>query len=265
VPPNAHTLVQEVFLAGKKRDSGIGYEAIADELRAKIDSGELAPGDRVPGEKELMTAYEVSRDTAWKALQVLRDQGLTESRQGAPTRVRMFERIVRPANRRLSREVWGEGKSMWSVDVVDKQPTPLDVEVQRVELDARVARLLGMEEGQPAIRRSRRYAIDSKPVLRSVSHIPADLADGTPIAEVDTGKGGTYGRLEDIGHAPTVFREEVKSRMPTKAEKEWLEIQRGTPVIEIIRYAADESGRVVEVNEMVLDSSSYLLEYVVPA
>ncbi|MER5843220.1 GntR family transcriptional regulator [Streptomyces prasinus] len=252
-------------MAGKKRDDSARYEEIADELRARIDSGEYPPGERVPGENEIMTTFEVSRDTAWKALQVLRDQGLTVTRQGAPTRVRKFERIVRPANERLSREVWGEGKSMWSVDVVDKQPTVLDADVRRVKLDARVAGLLGMEEGRPAIRRSRRYAIDSKPVLRSVSHIPADLADGTPIAEVDTGEGGTYGRLKDIGHAPTVFREEVKSRMPTKAEKDWLKIQRGTPVIEIIRYAADESGRVVEVNEMVLDSSSYVLEYVIPS
>lgn len=252
-------------MVGKKRDDGARYEEIADELRARIDSGQYAPGDRVPGENELMKTFDVSRDTAWKALQVLRDQGLTETRQGAPTRVRKFERIVRPANRRLSSEVWGEGKSMWSVDVVDKQPTPLDVEVQSVSVDARVARMLGMEEGQPAVRRSRRYAIDSKPVLRAVSHIPSDLAEGTPIADTDTGPGGTYARLKDIGHAPTVFREEVRSRMPTKAEKEWLAIERGTPVIEIVRYAAEESGRIVEVNEMVLDSSSYVLEYVIPS
>jgi GntR family transcriptional regulator len=252
-------------LAGKKRDDGARFEEIADELRARIDSGQYAPGDRIPGENEIMKTFEVSRDTAWKALQVLRDQGLTETRQGAPTRVRRFERIIRPANKRLSREVWGEGKSMWSVDVVDKTPTPLDVSVERVEVDARVARMLGMEEGQPAIRRSRRYAIDSKPVLRAVSHIPADLADGTPIADVDTGEGGTYARLKDIGHAPAVFREEVTSRMPTKAEKEWLKIERGTPVIEIVRYAAEGSGRIVEVNEMVLDSSSYVLEYVIPS
>jgi GntR family transcriptional regulator len=254
-----------VFLAGKKRDDGARYEEIADELRAKIDSGEYPPGARIPGENEIIETFGVSRDTAWKALQVLRDQGLTETRQGAPTRVRKFERIVRPANKRLSREVWGSGKSMWSADVVDKQPTPLDVDVRRVELDARVASLLGMEEGQPAVRRSRRYAIGPKPVMRAVSHIPADLADGTPIAEEDTGPGGTYARLKDIGHAPTVFREEVKSRMPTKVEKEWLDIQRGTPVIEIVRYAADDSGRIVEVNEMVLDSSSYVLEYTIPS
>lgn len=252
-------------MAGKKRNDSVGYEAIADELRSRIESGDLAPGDKVPGEKELIALHGVSRDTAWKALQILRDEGLTESRQGAPTRVRKFERIRRPANKRLSSEVWGEGKSMWAVDVVDKKPTVLDGEVDRIEVDARVAAMLEVEPGDPAVRRSRRYAIDGKPVMRAVSHIPADLADGTPIAEADTGPGGTYARLKDVGHAPALFREEVRSRMPTKDEKGWLKIARGTPVIEIVRFASDENGRVVEINEMVLDSASYVLDYVIPA
>lgn len=252
-------------MTGKERDASLGYEAIADELRARIQSGDLSPGDKVPGEKELKTAYGVSRDTAWKALQVLREEGLTESRQGAPTRVRKVERIRREANRRLSGEVWGAGRSMWSADLVDKTPEPLDVEVDRIKADERVASMLGIEPGQPVWRRSRRYAVDGRPVLKAVSHIPADIADGTLIAEVNTGDGGTYARLKDLGHAPTVFREEVRSRMPSRDEKDQLGIHRGTPVIQINRFAADASGRVVEINEMVLDSGSYVLEYVIPA
>lgn len=252
-------------MTGKKRDASVGYEVIADELRARIDSGDLPPGAKVPGEKELMTTYEVSRDTAYRALQVLRDQGITVSSQGAPTRVRKFERIRRPANARLSAEVWGAGRSMWELDVVDKKPTALDVEVGHVKADERVAKMLGVEPGAPLVRRSRRYAVDGKPVLKAVSHIPADIADGTPIAETDTGAGGTYARLKELGHAPTVFREEVRSRMPNKAEKEQLDLARGTPVIQIDRYAAEEGGRIVEINQMVLDSGSYVLEYVIPA
>jgi GntR family transcriptional regulator len=252
-------------LAGKKRDDGIGYEAIADELRSRIESGELAPGAKVPGEKELMTTYDVGRDTAWKALQVLREEGLTVSRQGAPTRVRKFERIRRQANKRLSAEVWGEGKSMWSVDVVDKQPEVRDLHVDRIEADERVAKRLGVEPGQPVVRRSRRYVVDDKPVMTAVSYIPADLADGTLIADEDTGPGGIYGRLKDLGHQPKLLPEEVRCRMPRKAEKEQLEIGRGTPVIEITRCAIEEGGRIVELNEMVLDASAYVLEYVIQA
>lgn len=252
-------------MAGNKGGDSLGYEAIADQLRSQIESGELAPGDKVPGENGLMATLGVSRDTASKALQILRNLGLTETRQGAPTRVRRFQRILRPASRRLSREVWGAGRSVQSADVVDGETKPTGLRVDRVPSGARVAALLGIEVGAPVVVRDRSYVLGAKPVMHAVSYIPADLADGTVIAEEDTGPGGVWKRLDEAGHGPTVFREEVRSRMPRKAEQELLKIEIGTPVMEIRRFAAEESGRVVEVNEMVLDSSSYVLEYVIPS
>ena len=53
--------------------------------------------------------------------------------------------------------------------------------------------------------------------------------------------------------------------MPNKDEKARLNLERGTPVILLVRTAFAESGRVVEVNEMVLDSASYILDYEIPA
>ena len=252
-------------MTGKKREAGIGYEAIADELRSRIESGELAPGAKVPGEKELMATHGVSRDTAYRALMAIRAEGLTVGRQGAPTRVRTVERIRRRADKRLSAEVWGEGRSMWSVDVVDREPEVRDLHVDRVPAAEAVAKRLGLEVGQPVVRRARRYVLDGKPVMTAVSYIPSDLADGTRIAQDDTGEGGIYGRLKDLGHAPKSLPEEIRCRMPKVAEKAQLELAPGTPVIEIIRCAIEESGRVVEMNEMVLDASSYVLEYIVSA
>ncbi|MGW2594800.1 GntR family transcriptional regulator [Streptomyces sp. NPDC001515] len=251
-------------MTAKKRDAG-GYETIAEELRARIESGDLPPGAKVPGEKELMALHGVSRDTAYQALKLLRAEGLTVGRQGAPTRVRTYERIRREASKRLSAEVWGEGRSMWSVDTVDKQPDVLGLRVERVAVDESTAGRLGIEAGSEVVRRSRYYAVGGKPVLLSTSHIPADLADGTRIEEEDTGPGGVWARLKDQGHAPTRSVEEVICRMPWTSEKERLQMLPGTPVIEITRSAMDEYGRVVELNAMVLDASNYVLEYVVPS
>jgi GntR family transcriptional regulator len=250
-------------LVGKKR--GIGYESIADVLRSRIASGELAPGDKVPSENEIMDDFGVGRDTAYKALQVLRDEGLTESRRGAPTRVRKFHPVRRSASKRLASGVWGAGTSMWDIDVRDERPKVIDVEVDRIEASSKVAAALGISRGTPVIRRSRRYVLNDKPVLASVSYLPADIADGTPIAEVDTGSGGIYGRLKELGHGPARFTEEIRVRMPSKEEKSRLNLERGTPVILLVRTAFTDSGRAVEVNEMVLDSSSYILDYDIPA
>lgn len=252
-------------MTAKKRDAGVVYEAIAEGLRSRIESGDLPPGAKVPGEKELMELHGVSRDTAYRALQLLRAEGLTVGRQGAPTRVRTYERIRREANKRLSAEVWGEGRSMWSADIVDKAPDVLGLQVERVTVDESTAGRLGISAGDEAVRRSRYYVVDEKPVLLSTAHIPADLAQGTKIEEENTGPGGVWARLADQGHAPVRSVEEVICRMPWTSEKVQLQMLPGTPVVEITRSAMDESGRVVELNVMVLDASNYVLEYVVPA
>lgn len=250
-------------MPGKKR--GVGYETIADILRSRITSGELPAGEKVPSENDLMEAYGVGRETAYKALQLLRDDGLTVSRQGAPTRVRKFEPIRRYANKRLSADTWGSGTSMWDIDVRDEQAKVTDVEVARLESSPKVAGALSLPRGEAVIRRSRRYLLDGKPVLKAVSYLPAEIADGTPIAEVDTGPGGIYARLAELGHAPEKFREEIRVRMPSKEEKAQLKLDRGTPVIILVRTATTADGRVVEVNEMTMDSANYILDYVINA
>jgi GntR family transcriptional regulator len=60
----------------------VRYRAIADELRQRVDDGELAAGALLPSESDLSAAYEVSRVTVRKALDLLREEGLVDSRQG---------------------------------------------------------------------------------------------------------------------------------------------------------------------------------------
>jgi DNA-binding GntR family transcriptional regulator len=47
-------------------------------LRRRIQSGELAPGARLPSVASLMSEYGVARNTAAKALRMLADEGLVE-------------------------------------------------------------------------------------------------------------------------------------------------------------------------------------------
>lgn len=248
-------------MAGTKR----GYKEIADELRARIERGDYQPGQKIPSESEVMAEFDAGRETVTKALRLLKDLGLTVSSQGKPASVREFKPIRRSANERLSREVWGAGTSMWSVDVRDAKPQVVNPRVERIEAAARIAEALGIRRGTPVILRRRHYALNGKPVLMADSYIPADLADGTPIAEVDTGGGGIYARLDDIGHGPVRFKEEVRARMPLRTEASLLRLDPGTPVICIVRSAFDAEGRIVEINEMTLDGGSYILDYVIDA
>ncbi|HEX6422450.1 MAG TPA: GntR family transcriptional regulator [Acidimicrobiales bacterium] len=58
------------------------YRVIAAELRHRVEGGELAAGALLPSESELSAAYGVSRVTVRKALELLRDEGLIDARQG---------------------------------------------------------------------------------------------------------------------------------------------------------------------------------------
>jgi len=51
-------------------------------MRRRVESGDLAAGALLPSESELSAAYGVSRVTVRKALELLRDEGLIDSRQG---------------------------------------------------------------------------------------------------------------------------------------------------------------------------------------
>ncbi|AZQ69989.1 GntR family transcriptional regulator [Streptomyces luteoverticillatus] len=69
------------------------YTRIADELRQRIEAGELAPGDRVPSTREITRQWGVAMATATKVLTELRDQGLVRAVPGVGT-------VVEPAVRR---------------------------------------------------------------------------------------------------------------------------------------------------------------------
>jgi DNA-binding GntR family transcriptional regulator len=52
------------------------YRQLADIIRAKIESGELAPGARLPSITALAAQYEVAQITVQKALTLLKAEGL---------------------------------------------------------------------------------------------------------------------------------------------------------------------------------------------
>lgn len=58
---------------------------IAEALAARIRSGEMPAGERLPSEPSLARLLNVSRNTVREAISVLREQGLVSTRQGLGT------------------------------------------------------------------------------------------------------------------------------------------------------------------------------------
>jgi AcrR family transcriptional regulator len=74
------------------------YTEIAAELRRRIESGELRPGDRVPSTRALVRDFGVAMATATKALQALQADRLVHAAPGVGTVVGPPPRSVRTAS-----------------------------------------------------------------------------------------------------------------------------------------------------------------------
>lgn len=237
------------------------YRQIAAELRSSIQSGEYRKGDRLPGENSLMEHYQVARMTARQALAVLLNEGIVVARKGSGVYVRDFQPIIREGIKRLSREQWGSGHSIWSADVEDRALSADPPNVYETEAPDHIVPALGLDGASRVWVRERRFVLDDNPVLLATSYLPADIVAGSRITERDTGEGGTYARLQELGYPPVHFVEDSRARMPEPDEITRLDLPSGTPVVDLVRTAYTTDGRVVEVNEMTADASAYIFRY----
>jgi GntR family transcriptional regulator len=67
------------------RDEDLAYRRVADDIAARIRSGELKPGARLLSERALAERYEVAYGTVRRAMKELREAGLVESVHGRGT------------------------------------------------------------------------------------------------------------------------------------------------------------------------------------
>jgi DNA-binding transcriptional regulator YhcF (GntR family) len=63
----------------------VTYAGIVEEVRRRIESGRLRPGDRVPSTRQITREWGVAMATATKVLNALRQEGLVVPRQGVGT------------------------------------------------------------------------------------------------------------------------------------------------------------------------------------
>ncbi len=59
------------------------YQQVASTIMASITSGQYKPGERLPSERDLATAFKVSRPTIREAMIALEIRGLAETRHGS--------------------------------------------------------------------------------------------------------------------------------------------------------------------------------------
>jgi len=243
------------------------FKQIADILRQEIQSGALAPGARLPSERELIDDFGSARGTVRQAIALLKSEGLVVTEHGRGGFVRARPPVRRLASNRFARSQRKAGRAAFlaEAEAAGAKPSVDSLHVAKGEADERVAGWLGVSPGDPVLIRQRRYLLDEQPVEFATSYVPWDIAEGTQMTEEDTGPGGIYARIEEHAHPLKRFSEDVRSRMPTPDEVKTLRLGPGVPVFVLLRQAHDTKGRVVEACDTVMAGDRFVLSYELPA
>jgi GntR family transcriptional regulator len=244
-------LLQRVHTEVSVPDFGVRpkHQQVADDLRARITSGELQPGEEVPTEQELVDSYGYSRDTVRKALAALMGEGLITNGQGRVRRVREHAPMEVHVTRTESRERTGQrataGADAWVADVAELGRTAgQSIAVAIEEPSPGVMRRLGLTDGEMVVVRHHMRTIDGEPHNLSATYYSAKLAEGTPIMHPADIKEGVIALMARMGYVQTRFEVEFGARMPTPEEGQQLRIPAGVPVIVEHRTGFTKAGPV---------------------
>lgn len=239
---------------------------VAAALRAAIDRGDYAPGDKIPSERALAATYNVARNTAREAVRQLTADGLVTAEHGRGVFVRAKPRLMRFGQRRYSKNLREEtGVSPFHAEVLaqDRTPNAYMTSIERVVPPPEVAERLGVRDDiKSVVRRENWYFADAEPMQKGVTYIPWEIAKGSVLSRGDDlGPGDLYARFEDKGHLITYTREEVTARMPTDEEAAGLMLPAGVPVLVVLHTGLDQNRQPFEVTEFVMRADYTGLDY----
>lgn len=211
------------------------YEEIAESLRVRMASGEFPPGAMLPSGRDLAEQWQVSRATVVKAMDVLRNDGVVEARQGAGFLVTETA-IGRPAGNRRS----------GTVRVTGGMPFSRVGNPERVVPPTHIATALHLPEGAQALRRARLMRLPDGTAHSFVeAWFPPDVADRAPRLELHApiAEGTTRYVRRQTGRHPVEGADVTTVRLATPEEAHLLDLPTPTAVAVVLHTAYDQDGR----------------------
>ncbi len=225
------------------------YEEIAESLRARIAAGEFAPGQIVPSGRDLAEQWSVSRATAIKAMDVLRNDGVVEARQGTGFIVTETP-VARPAGeRRAGAARVAGGMPFLRIGTPDSLEPP-----------AHVAEALRMRQGERALRRVRVLQLPGGgPHSYVEAWFPPDIAEAAPrLAQTaPIAEGTTRYVRRQTGRFPVEGTDATSVRLASETEAEYLALPEPTAVAVVLHTAHDQEGRPLVCEQGVTPGALY--------
>jgi GntR family transcriptional regulator len=224
------------------------YRRIAEDLRKKIESGELEYGTQLPTELDLRDRYDASRNTVRDAVKWLITRGLVETRPGQGTFVvEKIDPFVTTLSANPETGLGGGEGAAYGSEARAQSRTPSETS-PRVEIQQAVGVVgteLQLDEGSTVVSRHQQRYIDNKAWSLQTSFYPMHLADkARRLQEVADIQEGTVRYLwQTLKIKQAGYRDTITVRAPDPNEVAFFSLNPDgrVAVIEIVRTAFDEN------------------------
>jgi GntR family transcriptional regulator len=220
----------------------IRYQQIADDLRTRVAT--VDAGQVLPSESELSAEFSVSRVTIRRALEILRDEGLVDARQGFGWYV-----SGEPVRQHLDELGTIEGQ----LERRGIKPERKVLEFAYRTAPKRVAQVLGTDQ---VLRVKRLNLADGKPFAVVTVWCPSEL--GQHLSRRDVERHPFY---ELLGIALRGATQTIAADSVDETDATLLGIPPSSPVLRCERVTTDTGGRPVLMSEHVFPGR--LTEFVV--
>jgi GntR family transcriptional regulator len=243
------------------------YHQIADELRAQIESGKLAPGSQLPTELDLRDQYDASRNTIRDAIKRLISLGLVETRPGQGTFVvQKIDPFVTTLTGKADTAQTGDGEGPTYLSEVSEQRRRPDRTKPRVEIQMpaeEIAARLRVAVSTQVVSRHQERSIDDIPWSLQTSFYPMQFVTLAPrLLNAEDIPEGVVSYLESVmGIKQVGYRDWITARTPDGKEQSFFRISHDAMVFEIFRTGFDQNGTPMRVTVTVYpaDRNQFLI------
>ncbi len=234
----------------------VKVDVIADAFRQRILAGEYGTSGRLPSLRLLAEEYGTTRETMNKVVQRLQAEGLLISLGRAGVFVSKPRTRIPGITARF--DLYLQEQGLTAVETNIDEPAV-------VSAPSEVAKVFGIAEGAPVVRRMRLQGTATIPYRLAENFYPVDLASGSILEEMrkDARLDVLLAIKETYGKVIKRVHEDVIGRLPTSREQELLKIVRNAPVLEVHRtnYAEDDDTTVIMFNRIIFVASHFVLSY----
>lgn len=214
------------------------YLRIAEDLRARIHSGSLAPGADVPTEAELAARWQTSRGPIRNALALLRSEGMIETGRGRPARV-VGHKPSQAVDVSIPFTRWAEG--------IGAVPGAVTQQLSRRRAGADTAEAFGIAEDDPVIEVLRLRLLDGRPTM--VERLVYLFDVGRVLFDVDLDAVSITEVLRDNGFPQASVDHEIDAVAASTLDSDLLGVEEGSPILRLHRVSRDATGRTIEVSD----------------